>query len=102
MRPVRVLVANALYVITYQRSLELDGEQAYGIHDYNNKTIQIATDCHETIIKQTLFHELFHAVTSEYFVDLTDDESTADLVSLGFMKLFADNPKLASYLLEVK
>jgi len=98
MRPKTIKVLNAVYTIDYHDTLELNDEPAYGICDYDKKIISIATGCHELIMRETILHELIHAIDLEYHIDTADDEHVADCYAAAFIKTFADNKGLADYL----
>jgi hypothetical protein len=51
-----------------------------------------------TIKKQTLLHELFHAL--DYMFNTNLKENQIDLLATGILTLLTENPKLVSYLLQ--
>ena len=98
MRPVKILVFNATYNVCYVPALELDGDPIYGSHCFDTKTITVMDNTHEVNVKDTLFHEVMHAVALEYSIDFTDEENMTDLYSKAIVKTFSDNPDLVKYL----
>lgn len=66
--------------------------------DYIAQKIDISTCFPEDAIKQTLLHELVHAISNHYKVPLPDDtetmEEVVDSISCGLFQVFKDNPEL--------
>lgn len=66
--------------------------------DYVSQKIDISTCFPEDAIKQTLLHELVHAISNHYKVPLPEDietmEEVVDSISCGLFQVFKDNPEL--------
>ena len=79
----------------------LNKDECYGLHDQNNKTIELSTSCVHKNMVETFLHEILHAIYTEYEISSQDDEEkTVSLMSKGLLNTLVDNPDLIDYLVK--
>jgi hypothetical protein len=68
-----------------------DDIRVYGEFDERASTINIDVDASPEIIRETLLHEILHAILGMYE---RDDEALVRLLSPMLLQVLRDNPKL--------
>tara|TARA_Y100000593_G_C4150314_1_gene256726 strand:+ start:282 stop:611 length:330 start_codon:yes stop_codon:yes gene_type:complete len=99
--PSEVKVFGKVYAIEFVE-LPLDETAVYGVCDHRGLTIRI--NAHESIHlsqqRETLWHEIKHAIWSEMDVDSRDEESWVRPMSSGEFAVMVDNPKLMDWIIK--
>lgn len=91
-----IKIGGITYQIMYQEKLVDEGKLVWGHTDYTNATICIDSTLSKSKQRQTLFHEMAHAMLHEAGLD--EDSAREGLVNpLGNMlyQVYEDNKKAA-------
>lgn len=85
------------FVFTIVEKPELDG--SWGECNFEKMEISIATKQEETGLRNSLFHEIIHAIIFERFHGsklITDknEEQIVEGITNGLLSLFANNPQI--------
>jgi hypothetical protein len=74
--PARVQIAPKVhYEVTWQKEiLDTKGNHLYGITDLDNKIITIKMGMSPKLTVETYIHEVFHAFSHEFNLDLTENQ----------------------------
>lgn len=75
-----------------------DGDEVDGLFDRSKKLIQIAAEQTHDDERETLLHEILHAL--EVQMDAEIPEAKLRQLAVGLYAALKDNPKLVTYLLE--
>lgn len=75
-----------------------DGNDAYGLFDSSQKIISIAAGQTHDDERETVLHEILHAL--EVQMDAKIPERCVTQLAVGLYAALKDNPKLVTYLLE--
>lgn len=94
MLPKQLLVGKLPYAVVSDERLGVE-EDNLGTHRRDSLTITIDTSFPMPIQVHTLWHELFHAISSQYKMEL--DEKACDMLASGVMALLMDNPDLVEF-----
>lgn len=103
MRPTKVRVNGEDFSIKYRRFE--DKEKAVGQLLYKKSKIEIATGQTPLNVKDTVLHEIMHAILVKQghiggcFEDETE-EKYVNALSTGIVGVLQDNPELAEWLIE--
>ena len=75
-------------------------EECAGLIDYEHMTIDIKSDLELQRKKQTMLHELFHAIIQEYAIDIedVDEEYLVDILGVAMFQVIKDNKELINYI----
>lgn len=103
--PAIVKVLGMTYTIAYVDKLgDVDvfgrSSQMTGQIDYVTATIRVYDGGRdESIVRQTMWHEILHAITFALHIktdkgELNDNETAIDLLALGINSVLQDNPGL--------
>ena len=105
--PATIKVLDVVYKNEYVNNVsEVDifkRSTMWGQCDYWTRSIRIfASGLSESDIRQTLWHELLHALCEKLHIkakegDLRDDETAIDLLATGINSLLLENPQLREY-----
>lgn len=68
-----------------------DETRVYGEYDERTSTINVDVDASADVIRETLLHEILHAILGMYE---KDDEALVRLLSPMLLQVMRDNPKL--------
>lgn len=68
-----------------------DDERVYGEYDERNCTINLDVDASAEMIRETILHEILHAILGMYD---KDDEALVRLISPMLLQVIRENPKL--------
>lgn len=69
------------------RCLTQDGKIIINNHPYD-----------ASFLKDSILHEVLHAINYEFGMELTDEENTINRLTKALIRVFLDNPKLISIL----
>lgn len=80
-------------VIKTEGPLVVDGHQAYGMIDYNNRVIKLDTKLQdEQGIKSTFIHEVLHGIAFDRQIDWeSGEENIIEQLTRGIYSLLKDN-----------
>jgi len=102
--PAQIKMLDIVYAVSYvDKPSDVDSQKRqslFGQVDYWTRSIRVyANDRSESDIRQTLWHELIHALCEKLHIEtkedkLMDDEQAIDLLATGINTLLQDNPKL--------
>lgn len=95
-----VKILGKTYTIEYV-SLPLDETAMYGTCDPRSQLIRINAHCsvHPEQQRETLWHEIKHAVWDEMNVDSREEESWVRPMSTGEFAVMTDNPGLMEWII---
>ena len=94
--PDRVKIGDSHYTILYQLEItDEKDEKLLGQCDFQSCTIKVVPN--SNTYKNTLRHELVHAIS--YFMNADLTEKQVDQITNGLGMLFIDNPKLKDTIL---
>ena len=98
-RPSMVKVGPYLYDIIYRHPVS-DSEELYGLTINRDHRIIVGTDQSDLASKDTLLHELLHAVmwTSGAFRHVGDEEQVVTVMATCLLGVLRDNPELVAHL----
>ncbi len=85
-----------------KRSRGLLAEEVSGECDYDNATIRLATKLSPFDLKDTLLHEVLHAILgqqSSWFRSVEEEEQYVLAIATGLTGVLQDNPEFAQWLI---
>ena len=94
-RPDRVRVMGKVYSITYIENS--DAIESNGVCKNDTLSILIADELPPDEERDTLLHEIVHAVDNQISIGLT--EKKVRQIATGLMQVILDNPDVAKFLL---
>ena len=100
--PNKVKVGGIYYTIT-DKPFEIDpkGTGAWGLTDHRSCIIYIDTGVSLNQVKDTLLHEILHAIFFIYNVDTGDgEERVVTPTASGLVQVFEDNKPIRDFLLK--
>lgn len=85
--PSRVQIApKVFYDVTWQKEItDTKGNHLYGVTDLTNKIITIQLDLSPKLTVETYIHELGHAFSEEFGLDLTETQVLAMEPAIPYM-----------------
>ena len=102
--PAQVKILDVVYTIAYvdkPSEVDFQGRKSmWGQVDFWTRSIRVyAADRSQSDQRQTLWHEVLHALCEKLHVEvkegeLVDDEKTIDLLATGINTILMDNPEL--------
>jgi hypothetical protein len=103
-RPRKVKVFNLDYKVKTADSYAAVAADAWGWLDTTRFTIYIRPDCPRQQVRETLLHEVIHAINNAVQVEDTknQDEAIATRLTSGLLTVFRQNPKLLKWLFKPK
>ena len=88
----KVKVGGIIYEIEKKESVEVNQDKNhYGVCNFKDATIEISTTVNEQRQKQTLIHEIMHAVFDEAGIELENEETIVNQISLVWYQVLKDN-----------
>lgn len=83
------------------RAFAEHNEVLYGRYDERTATIMVDTNCHLDVLKETLVHELLHAIIKQTNSTMSDDDEESLVRSLSplLYGVLKNNPQLVDYLM---
>ena len=75
--------------------IDNNNQELYGEINYSTETIRISNKFSKNLQNQAILHELIHAISDKYQLDINKDERTVDLLAAGIYELILDNTGLA-------
>lgn len=99
--PTRVKIGPYRFVIAYDNDELLDLSEGDGLFQGNKLTITIRSTLADPIKRTALLHELMHGCV--FYTDesqVTNEETAITAITVPFMAILLDNPKLTNWLLE--
>ena len=88
----KLRIGSVDYTIKEKSCVLLNNEAKYGTCDFSEQIIEIEKRASNQRKIQTLLHELLHAISYEYSLDLSEHQ--VELLSIGLLQVFRDNPSL--------
>lgn len=76
-----------------------DGHGLYGLHRPHELTIYVDPTPAEDMVRETLLHEVLHAILLAYRMGRDEEENLVAFLSPALLDCLRRNPKLAEYLL---
>ena len=101
--PKSIKVGASVYEVSIDTELdhELAGNHRYGEINYTLRRIALSTKFLDEEKRDTLMHEVVHAITKHMGIDWGDeDEQLTRQLTNGLMMVFNDNPDLLKLLAE--
>ena len=93
--PKTIKIANHVFNVAEWNSNEASAHGRFGECDCNTLSIRISTAHPDSHIRETLMHEILHAIFWSYGVkDIDDEERTITGLAVGLSQVWQDNPKL--------
>lgn len=90
-----VKVGGITYTIKVVKNLEDEGEALWGLTKYEDAAIQIREELTEQKKRQTLAHEMVHAMLHEAGLDdMASNEKLVNPFGIMFNQVLLDNPEL--------
>lgn len=93
--PEKINISGIEYeVIKTEGPLVVDGDQVYGMIDYNNRKIKLDTNIQdEQGVKSTFIHEVLHGIVFDRQIDWKNDgeETIIEQLSRGLYSILKDN-----------
>lgn len=93
--PEKINISGIEYeVIKTEGPLVVDGDQVYGLIDYNNRKIKLDTNIQdEQGVKSTFIHEVLHGIVFDRQIDWKNDgeETIIEQLSRGLYSILKDN-----------
>ena len=98
-RPERVKVISKRFTIHYvpEGTGELS-EEKMGLCDTFHQNIWVQDDLKEDTQRETLVHEVLHAISDEMRLELTEQQVAG--AAIGILAVLMDNPSFAKFLLK--
>jgi hypothetical protein len=96
-RPKSIRVLGKSFAVVLEPAGVLERSNV-GLCDSHAQTITVLEGLYPEDERETLLHEVVHAVDEAVFTDLTEHQVGA--LSRGLLAVFADNPAFAAWLLE--
>lgn len=96
--PKRVKVIGKTYTIDYLD--KIDDEDNLGEHDFTKQRILIRKEQHFEALRDTVMHEVMHAIDEQMSLSLK--ESQVHALASGLLQLIRENPKFIRFLLEAQ
>lgn len=98
-RPERIKVISKRFTIHYvpEATGELSDEKM-GLCDTLNQNIWVQDDLKEDTQRETLLHEILHAISDEMGLNLTEEQVAG--TAIGVLAVLMDNPSFAKFLLK--
>jgi hypothetical protein len=100
-KPKRVKIGWHWWDIEFRQINEFttDGDGLYGLCNKLKKKIYVDTESHEDIQRQTLLHEILHAIWAVADIgDSEDEEETILKLSPLLMGVLIENPAVTKYI----
>jgi len=83
--------------VKFQESLSVDGSAAMGTYEQEQSTIILKDNMSLSSIRDTLVHELIHAILQHYEMD---SEKIVRVMTPALVTLLRDNPDLVRFITE--
>jgi len=98
--PKKIKIANHVYTIEeWEPDLAL-ATGCFGLCQNNELNIKISTDYSQSQIKETLLHEVLHAINWTYHIEEGDcEERTVTAMASALSQVFQDNKEFREFLL---
>jgi len=97
--PKSVKVANHIIKIIEWTDKEANAQNQFGEFSGNELIIRINTELHQSLIIETLWHEILHAIYWSYNIKDDDkEERTITVFATGISQVMSDNPKVNLFL----
>jgi hypothetical protein len=96
--PKRVKVIGKTYSIDYMD--KVDEEDNLGEHDITTQKIKIRKEQHFEALRDTVMHEVMHAIDEQMSLKLK--ESQVHALASGLLQLIRENPKFLRFLMEAQ
>jgi hypothetical protein len=87
MIPTKVIIGPYTYQVIEKEGLEVNGAPAFGSCDSDNLTIYLDASTPEDKKRETLLHEVLHAIDDAAGIGLTEDQVKALGVWLTLLRL---------------
>jgi len=98
-RPERIKIISKRFTINYvPEGTEDLSEEKMGLCDTLNQTIWIQNDLKEDTQRETLLHEILHAISDEMGLNLAEAQVAG--IAIGVLAVLMDNPSFAKFLLK--
>jgi len=100
--PKRVKVGGLWYIILTGKETndEMDIRGVYGRTDYVDLTIKLDTQPAEAKIKQTLVHEISHAINTALPYEDRMSERQVHVIAHGLFQVLTENPEVRKFIFE--
>lgn len=90
--PSKIRINGVDYQVISQPNIVSGADVFYGMIDYNENNIKIATrGVSQEKQKITLLHELFHGIIENAQLDIDDEETVVEAFARGIYQIIADN-----------
>ena len=97
--PKKVKIANHIFNIIDWHPDIASAKQRFGECDCDQLTIRVSTIFPDSHVKETLLHEINHAIFWAYNIKSKDNEERiVTMVSVGLSQVLQDNPKIHKFL----
>ena len=98
--PMYVLVGPHSYRLKFVQGLKHeDGDMLLGQCITDHLCIELEEDQPNSLLRETVLHELVHAIASQFGLsDRADEEAWANAMGVGMLQLLVQNPKLCEWL----
>jgi hypothetical protein len=95
--PSKVRISGVDYAVVRTRDpILVEHEECMGAVAYYEHVIRLKVDpgVDEQQSKETLLHEMFHAILSDREIDFEDEESIVEQLARAWYQIIADNPAM--------
>lgn len=69
----------AVFPISFQENLALDGDECFGVTDFDTQSVAIRSNISEDMLRQTLIHESWHIIWSTMGIRTADEDPDAEI-----------------------
>lgn len=96
--PVEVRIGPYVYQMREVEYLDIDDRRKLGYCSYVDHTISLVRGLPADMRRNAVLHELLHAVSESFRVDINADEYVVERLTVGLLMLFDQNPDLLTVL----
>jgi hypothetical protein len=96
--PIQVKIFAHTFQVTLLGDSAMHG--SIGHCDTNALRIDLLDTLPETVMRETLIHEIFHAINYMTYLKDGDEERHVNCFAMGLVTVLRDNPELKEYLLQ--
>ena len=88
------------YKINFVDEMKVEGGSIMGVHNCRDCTISIDKELTQSRKKETLIHEILHAIVYQWGIELDDkeEEKICNTLANGLTTVYVDNPWLLPYI----
>lgn len=96
----KINILGLIYNVIYNDRVHIGRDEVAGVVNPDNLTIEISSVTHPDRQRQSLFHEMVHAILWEVDRSKYHDEDFVNRIATSLYQVFSANPQLSELFIE--